>query len=226
MARCPVAMRIYPAQVQQAETPHEGDRPRVRRRYGKTLFPLTVLPHAHAHVATGLVSLTLAALGVDVTATDLPEVINTVLDKNMEQASKHLGWGRVNVKALDWLQDPSGWVWDDAQSITAPTAASPSPSSPPDFELIVTSDTVYASELSAPLLRTISHLCAQCDKPPLVLLAIERRDPNLVDEFLRCAEECFKVSAIDVGKLAAHLGWEEDDWIGTEVYQLKWRKRR
>jgi hypothetical protein len=188
-----------------------------------------VLSTHHSHFAVGLVSLTLAALGVEVTATDLPEVIDTVLDKNIKQVSKHLSWGRVNVKALDWLQDPSGWVWDDEHSITPPTsstpAAPPSQTPPPSFELIVTSDTVYAPHLSAPLLRTISHLCAQCNKLPLVLLALERRDPALVDGFLKCAEETFKVSAVDFSKLAEQLGWEEDDWAGTELYQLKWRKR-
>jgi len=104
----------------------------------------------------------------------------------------------------------------------------------PPFDLIVTSDTVYISQLVQPLLRTIHTLASLSSaggKSPWILLCFERRDPLLIDRTLNDAHHIwgFKLERIPHKKLAqamdkAGLKWDRGDWDGVELWKLKLAK--
>lgn len=184
-------------------------------------------------------SLAMCSLGWDVVATDLPDVINSVLRRNIAHNQLNLpaGSGTIHVRALNWNVRPEDWVWDSDTAIASPTR-SPANSTEnttqlgPPFDLIVTADTVYLLSLVEPLLRTATHLCdasavevsARKQWPP-IFLAIERRDPIVLDKFLGDARSDFVVEQLPnrvishaMGKNA--LNWEKDDWDGVEIWSF------
>lgn len=96
------------------------------------------------------------------------------------------------------------------------------------LDLIVTTDTVYAPELIDPLLKTLDELSSGSSRPPLIYLALERRDPGVIESFLKKSQEFmnFKTNRIDhqvLVKLTTQMGWELDDWEGVEIYKLRRR---
>jgi len=92
------------------------------------------------------------------------------------------------------------------------------------IDLIVSADTVYAVELLRPLLVTISALSARSPKPPVIYIALERRDPCLVNTFFQLAREMgFKSVQVDASrlrKLVQGMQWSEEDWEAVEVWKL------
>lgn len=172
---------------------------------------------------TGLVALSLAALGYHTLATDLPALVDGVLGTNCASSAASSLPGPLCAAPLDWFED--------AEALSFP----PAPHAPP-FDLVTSADTVYDPSLCAPLLRTIAHLSllGRHSIPAPVFLALERRDPLLVEAFLAAArdEHGFKLARVEHAKLrrlverreaeGGTLGWEDEgDWEGVEVWRLK-----
>lgn len=181
----------------------------------------------------------MCSLGWDVVATDLPDVINSVLRRNISDNLPNLpaGSGTIHVRALDWNVRPEDWVWDSDTVIALPTRSPAKPTenttqlSPP-FDLIVTADTVYLLSLVEPLLRTATHLCNASGREvssgmqwPPIYLAIERRDPIVLDKFVEDARSTFEVEqlprrVVSQAMEKSGLRWEKDDWDGVEIWSF------
>jgi hypothetical protein len=184
----------------------------------------------------------LAVLGWDVLATDMSNVIATVLSHNVVQNAAALpaDSGCIEIRELDWSVPPEKWIWDNDNVIASASSQSAKLLSiqeqsslhlpGPPFDLIVTSDTIYSPELAQPLLRTLHALCntsrasARC---PPIYLCIERRDPALIDRTLAEAREVWGftvvrvphrkvVKAMDKGGVK----WDQEEWEGVEIWKL------
>lgn len=185
--------------------------------------------------------LALASMGWDVIATDLQDIISAVLASNISCNRSKLppSSGAIEVRVLDWTVSPDHWVWDDLNTIASPhvekascTADQSSILAPP-FDLIISSDTLYSAELVTPLLRALRELCnvsissSPEARPPPIYLAIERRDPELIDRALSEATNSwgFKVERVPHKKVAKAMEkggvhWERGAWDGVEVWKL------
>ncbi|THH06757.1 hypothetical protein EW145_g3875 [Phellinidium pouzarii] len=214
----------------------------------------------------GLSALAMASLGWDILATDTPAVINAVLKPNITR-NAHFLRGNVHVRALDWTVPPEEWTWTDSTCVASPsssrsTSTSNSSSSVsaskvnpdnsaedsnvedsllgPPFDLILTSDTVYAPNLVSPLLRTLRHLCLLSPSPsskrklrlkyshaPLYL-ALEARDPEVISSFFAQARNLWGFSAVRIplqrvrrAMARGGLGnWERSEWEGVEIWRM------
>lgn len=186
----------------------------------------------------GLTALVLHSLGWNVCATDVEPVLSTVLKPNImfnnQSTSSHL----LECKELDWMVPPAEWTWDAPNSITGASAEDPT-SSEPSFDLIVTADTLYISELVTPLLRSLHHLAklslaASSGKHSCpVYVSVERRDPQLMD---RAFDECrtvwgFEVERVRATKIKkalerAGVVWVRDKsvWEGVEIWKMRLRR--
>ncbi|KAI0028121.1 hypothetical protein K488DRAFT_59510 [Vararia minispora EC-137] len=193
----------------------------------------------------GYSALFLAAAGYDVLATDTSHVVSSVLARNIAFNTHNLPLtaGRILVRELDWTCIPQQWDWDSPVAIASsaprsPTAM-PSPSTPlrPPFDLIISSDTLYAPELVTPLLRSLHAVACQSYSPTAprrsapIYLCLERRDPALIDHALAEASSIwgFRVDRIPRRKIAkaldrAGVRWAAEDWEGIEIYRLTLRR--
>ncbi|KAJ7172535.1 hypothetical protein C8R46DRAFT_1086320, partial [Mycena filopes] len=182
----------------------------------------------------GLTALTLAHLGCNTIATDLPTVISSCLAKNVEN-NRPNGPGEIRVRELDWTVPPDRWVWDDDTLIASPACSTlatdhGTAQQSPYFDIIVSADTIYAPS-STPFLRTLHALCASsAPRRPVVLICIERRDPAVIDRFIEEAQSIwgFVVTRVPPRKLSKALEksgfkWAKDDWDGVELYKLMYR---
>ena len=96
----------------------------------------------------------------------------------------------------------------------------------PPFDLIISSDTLYDVSLIQPFFRTVRALAASSREiepltPPLFLLALERRDPQLIDGALACAPvPLTRVPDKKVRKALERSGvrWDASDWEGVEIW--------
>ncbi|KAF5365577.1 hypothetical protein D9758_003224 [Tetrapyrgos nigripes] len=177
----------------------------------------------------GLTSLTLAAKGWSaVYATDTDCVIRSVLATNIQNNNPH-----IRVRELDWLVDPSNWVWDDKSIIASQQSTLSSNPLTQPFDLIVTADTVYEPSLVEPLFRAIHALCTQSravsptSRAPPVLLCLDRRDPQMIDSVLEQASSKWhfhvqRVPSRKIKKAMEKNGVECDrsDWEGIEIWKL------
>ncbi|KAG2194379.1 hypothetical protein INT47_006694 [Mucor saturninus] len=123
----------------------------------------------------GLAGLVMASLGFKTTLTDLPSVIDRVLQKNSQSAVEEIQrwWHhlhhtyhsdirpQIQVRALDWFNLPC--------------------SEEEKFNYILASDCIYEIQLVDPLLRCIRHFS---NTKTIVLIAMERRDDLVVDGFI------------------------------------------
>ncbi|KAI0079963.1 hypothetical protein K474DRAFT_1591189 [Panus rudis PR-1116 ss-1] len=170
----------------------------------------------------GLSALALAALGWDVLATDLPDVISSVLAENIARNIANLP-GTVQVRILNWAISPSKWVWDNDGSLLGPP-----------FDMIISADTLYDIALVDPLLRAIHTLCtlslSSSGRAPCAYICLERRDPVLIDHALAAAESTwnFTTERIPRRKVAKAmekegLRWTAEDWEGIEIWKLTLR---
>lgn len=182
-------------------------------------------------------------MGWDVLATDLPDVIASVLSANITNNLHNLPpqCGTIQVRALDWTVPPSEWTWDNETVIASHSARAVQGSSEardilltPPFDLIITADTVYSPALVQPLLRTLMHVCLLSrshdtgvpgTRKLSVYICIERRDPALTEDFLASAKEMFSLSRVPHRKLAdamegSGLRWAKDDWEGMEIWSF------
>ncbi|KAF9053588.1 hypothetical protein BDZ89DRAFT_938999 [Hymenopellis radicata] len=152
----------------------------------------------------GLSSLTLAALGWSVVATDLPDVIDAVLAKNVAANDVHQ---RILVQHLDWTH---------SQVLTED----------PVYDLIITADTIYSPSLIRPLLDTIHAFATRSPRAHL-FVCLERRDPPLIDSFFAQAHQLgFRTDQIPSRKLSkalkkAGIEWSREDWEGIQLWKLR-----
>lgn len=176
-------------------------------------------------------------MGYDVLSTDLDVIVNGNLGVNIRANEPTLqingsNQPRLETKVLDWFQDPAEWNWSTIDGQDAQTLV-------PPFDLVVSADTVYTPDLSQPLLRSLRALSAPASSSrsstsTQVYIVLERRDPELVTNFLESAERDwgFKCSRVDHSKLKrlveskeGGLGWEDESvWEGVEIWKLKARK--
>lgn len=126
----------------------------------------------------------------------------------------------------------------------------------PPFDLIVSSDTIYDTALVAPLFETIHALSAlsyapalsppsslshievspalpsksfknpTC-KPPVIYLAVERRDPTFITAAFRRAGEEWgllfqRVPEKRLRRAGVGVGWDAGEWEGVEVWRGRW----
>lgn len=179
-------------------------------------------------------------MGWDVLATDLQDVISSVLSSNISRNRPQMSpsSGAIEVRVLDWSVPPDQWVWDDCTRIASqvvqkysPTARH-SPILAPPFDLIISSDTLYTADLVTPLLRTLHELCKvsisspEARSPP-IYLCVERRDPGLINRALSEARNRwnYQVEIVPHKRLAKAMAkggahWEMGDWDGVEIWKL------
>ncbi|KAI5847101.1 hypothetical protein DFP73DRAFT_544201 [Morchella snyderi] len=181
----------------------------------------------------GLTANVLAMLGFEVVATDLRVVVDAVLAGNVranEERVRTWGGGGVAVRELDWFVVPEEWNWGGDVSIAPPrdTATNTNGISP-CFDVVVTADTLYVKELVAPLVRTMKALSVTSKKGrrcPPVFVALERRDPEVIEYALDLAKkEGFDCRRIPDARLtncleSSGVKWEKEDWDGVEIW--KW----
>ncbi|KAF8543492.1 putative methyltransferase-domain-containing protein, partial [Trichophaea hybrida] len=150
----------------------------------------------------GLTSLALAALGWDVTSTDVSELVSGILQQNIEDP-RNTTAGTVTVQELDWIAPPL------QQEVT--------------YDLIITADTIYSLPLVVPLLNTIRTYAGA---KTVVLVALEVRDEALIRGALEKAVEMgFVVRRVPKTRLrkalsAARVEWAKEEWSGVEVWKL------
>ncbi|CAE6488416.1 unnamed protein product [Rhizoctonia solani] len=183
----------------------------------------------------GFTALVLASLGYHVTATDAHPSVLALLAQNIQRNVQNLP-GSVQVRELDWCVPPEQWDWSDPTSITSPRAYN-DPVAPAPFDLIVTADTLYMPHLTPHLLRTLDHIQALTPvtgssspstsrtKRPTTLIALERRDPLVIDSALALVPGSLaRIPHKKLSKAMQGLGWNWDasDWQGVEVWKVKW----
>ncbi len=160
----------------------------------------------------GLLSILLALLGWTVKATDIEPSLTAVLSPNIEANRQKIaasGSGNCDARHLDWL---------DAD------AALPFQTHCP-IDLVLTTDTLYVPELAAPLFRTIRKLATPGHTR--VFVALERRDPGMVDRTLADATKehgmRFEPIARDTLRRDAdrfgNPGWDWDELEDVQVYE-------
>lgn len=193
---------------------------------------MTALQPINACAPCGIDSLVLNALGYDVLATDTPHVCNSVLRHNIA-ANLPTTAGLIQVRELDWTVESDKWLWNDPMRITPNGDASNKRGANaedllgPPFDLIISSDTLYDVSLVHPFFRTVRALAASSReidplKPTLFLLALERRDPQLIEGALACAPvPLTQVPMKKVRKAIERAGirWDTSDWEGVEIWK-------
>ncbi|KAF8447607.1 hypothetical protein L210DRAFT_3389642 [Boletus edulis BED1] len=175
----------------------------------------------------GLTALVLSALGYDVLATDTRHVCNSVLRHNVAMNLPHLPAtaGSIQVRELDWNVDSDRWLWNNPMRVTPngdECGTNAQDLLAPPFDLIIASDTLYDVSLVQPFFRTVRALAASSQPKPLFLLALERRDPQLIDEALACAP--MPLAQVPIKKVRralerAGIRWETSDWEGVEIWK-------
>lgn len=148
------------------------------------------------------------------TTTDVEPALSSVLLPNV---ATNLGafartGGTVAVVPLDWRQflGANGDAVSSAQTWTQEALDSKAST----FDSIITTDTIYDPSLIEPLLctlRAFSSLAGPAQRSAPILVALERRDPGLVDSALAAASEMgFDVVRVGPGRVAkclAKAGW-------------------
>lgn len=184
----------------------------------------------------GLTPNVLAMLGFEVVATDLGVVVDAVLAGNIranEERVRAWGGGGVVVRELDWFVAPEEWDWGREISIAPPRGIRVTTEDcngiSPYFDVVVTADTLYVKELVAPLVRTMKALSVTSKKGrrcPPVFVALERRDPEVIDYALDLAKkegfDCRRIPDARLTKCLESAGvkWEKEDWDGVEIWKL------
>ncbi|KAI0337072.1 hypothetical protein BDW22DRAFT_1416037 [Trametopsis cervina] len=191
----------------------------------------------------GLTALAMCSLGWDVLATDLPDVVDSVLSQNIKDNLPMLppGSGTIHVRVLDWNVPPTEWVWHDDTAIASETRKPSDNSTPtvttatriiPPFDLIISADTVYSLHLIEPMLRTVNHIRTAGvtsgftpTRWPAVYICLERRDPIVIERLLNDARKTYAVEQVpERAMLRAMekygLTWDQDDWDGLEIWSL------
>jgi len=161
----------------------------------------------------GYLPLCLQSKGYKVIATDIPVVIDSVLEGNIQDGSKVLATSdqEIEVIPLDWTE--------------VSTEGLPVPLQGRKIDIITTSDTFYAPHLLIPLLETLKALSTT---QPVIYVGLERRDPGLIDHAMEGARKMgLKLNRIDKGridKLMVDAGWNLEEWDDVEIWKGKFTK--
>ncbi|XP_053606014.1 protein N-lysine methyltransferase METTL21D-like [Plodia interpunctella] len=109
----------------------------------------------------GVVGLTAATLGAQVTLTDLPEAL-PLLRLNINENKSKIG-------SMGGYAIAESLVWGDATSDILKE----------EFDMIVLADCIYYEEAIDPLVQTLQHLNNTINKKPTIYLTQELRDSEL-----------------------------------------------
>lgn len=95
------------------------------------------------------------------------------------------------------------------------------------YDYILTTDTLFSSSLTLPLLKTLRAFSLASTCPP-ILVALETRDPLLISSALESARQmgfvCKKIAPGRVERALGKSGWgwcEKGEWEGVEVWRWK-----
>jgi predicted nicotinamide N-methyase len=141
----------------------------------------------------GLAGIACALQGAQVTFTDIPEMIY-LLEQNVRNnlSSEH----NPLVKAHTW--------GDDVSSLSPP------------FDYVVGTDVLFKIQMVEPLIKSLLNLSS---KSTVIIIAHEPRDPLVIEEFYKMAQEYFTVSK---AKKPKPRNDEEKDMLNfVEIYTLK-----
>jgi predicted nicotinamide N-methyase len=163
----------------------------------------------------GFLPLCLRSKGYEVIATDIPEVIESVLGPNVDEGLKHLEQsGGIEVIPLDWETVSS--------SRELPVSLKGK-----KIDIITTTDTLYAPHLLEPLLVTL-RLLSTSPTQPMIYVGLERRDPGLIDGALEKARDMgLSLNRVDKGKIDRLMeddGWEIGEWDDVEIWKGKFTR--
>lgn len=163
----------------------------------------------------GYLPLCLKSKGYETIATDIPVVIDSVLQRNINDGLKVIDPTRkseIEIIPLDWTEVSSNGL---PESLKARK-----------IDVITTSDTFYAPHLLIPLLETLQHLSVMSQ--PVIYVGLERRDPGLIDRAMEEAKGIgLKLNRIDGGKierLMIESGWEVEEWDDVEIWKGKFSR--
>lgn len=108
----------------------------------------------------GLVGLTAATLGAQVTLTDLPEALPLL--------RLNIGENKVKIGSMGGYAMAESLVWGDSSSLLDE-----------EFDMILLADCVYYEEAVTPLIETLKVLCSTSKKKLVIYLTQELRDSQL-----------------------------------------------
>lgn len=166
---------------------------------------------------------------------------------------RELDWG---ADSTGWIWDNPVSITSPAPS-SFPRGGDSRDFLAPPFDLIVSSDTIYDTALVAPLFETIRALSALSSatpvlsppssllsievppappskspgtptcKPPVIYLAVERRDPTFITTAFRRAGEEWgllfqRVPEKRLRRAGVGVGWDAGEWEGVEVWRGRW----
>lgn len=166
--------------------------------------------------------------------------------------------GTVQVGSLDWVEVSRGgslpWVSDNGpgpipptplRSTTATAQGSAgtgdleastrsreliqSTNSTNHFDMILTTDTLYSTSLISPLWSTLAIISKSQNTPPPIYIALENRDPPLIDSALEVGRSMgFELKRVGAGRVGravekAGWGWGREEWEGVEIWRGRWR---
>jgi len=161
----------------------------------------------------------LKSKGYQVVATDIPQVIESVLERNINDGLTVIdptGQAGIEVIPLDWTQ---------VSSTGLPTSLKGR-----KIDIITTSDTFYAPHLLIPLLETLRALSDESSTQTVIYVGLERRDPGLINRAMEEARVMgLKLNRIDGGrieKLMVDAGWEVEEWDDVEIWKGKFGRGR
>jgi predicted nicotinamide N-methyase len=164
----------------------------------------------------GYLPLCLRSKGYEVIATDIPQVIESVLKDNIGNGMRIIdptGQEVIEVIPLDWTEVASAGLPTSLQGRK--------------IDIITTSDTFYAPHLLKPLLETLQALF---QSNPVIYVGLERRDPGLIESALEEARGMgLKLNRIDgarVERLMLDAGWEAEEWDDVEIWKGKFGRPR
>lgn len=155
--------------------------------------------------------------GYEVIATDISEVIESVLRDNVDNGLATVSSGKdgIEVVTLDW------------ETVSA-TGNLPEYLIGKKIDTITTSDTFYAPHLLRPLLATLRTLSDTQKTQPVIYVGLERRDPGLIDKALHEARSMgLNLNRIDKGridKLMFEAGWDGEEWDDVEIWKGKFAR--
>lgn len=176
----------------------------------------------------GLGGLTMAALGLDTVVTDLPSVVDSVLQPNAENNMDTIKdwWHRrieqssyqhtrmpmddpkLRVEPLDWVRFCSSLDGDEANKNYCDWVQAP-------YNYILAADCIYCIELVPTLLRCCQHLASHTTT---ILVALEHRDDIVVNNFVSTAKAMgFDTRAVPKRMLNSKVVGHED----IEIWKLK-----
>lgn len=187
----------------------------------------------------GYLALTVASLGYDVVTTDIEPVLSRVLAPNAAAAPQ--GCGAIEAREIDWfdaVRAAEAAKGGEANTAGEPRAGEGSRDASPSlalldaqYDLVVTTDTIYAPEMTPALWAALERAAARRPgrRTPTVYIGLERRDPRVVDAALEMGRQrgCAmrRVAHERLVRALERVGWHwaPEDWEGIEVWKGKWR---